>query len=271
MDRAIDYSRWKADHTSILKGLTGKTVYMLFSGGKDSSVAMDLISMAQAEFAFDLEVHAAAFPVHRYTQEERSRLDSYWGERDLHINWYDIAPSDAPVKDAANPCLPCRRLRKQHLFTGLVGSPRDWKGLVLVISHSLWDLVSYSIEYILDDLFSNREPVRDGVKSKRFMETAQRFYPLVCMKEGYTIFRPLITYNNTDILKHIERENIPTLSIPCRYADFRPKRILEKYYQKTGMDFEYDRLLEFAKKSLDLPELSHYTAMGKEEYLLHNF
>ena len=108
-------------------------------------------------------------------------------------------------------------------------------------------------------------------KSKRFMETAQRFYPIIKMKEGYTVFRPLIKFNGSDIQKALEKEKIPVLSIPCEFRDFRPKRIFENYYKKMGLRFDYDRVFHFAKQSLNLPDLSSYTSMAKEEYISNVF
>jgi len=91
------------------------------------------------------------------------------------------------------------------------------------------------------------------------------------MKEGYTVFRPLIKYNNDDIYKIIAQESIPLISIPCEFKDVRPKRILEKYYEKMGLRFNYNQLLAFAKQSLNLPDISSYSAIAKEDYFLDIF
>ena len=148
---------------------------------------------------------------------------------------------------------------------------KDWESLVLITCYTLWDIVSYSVERMLIGGFSNSDKESSDEKNRRFTETAQRFYPLLKMKEGYTIFRPLIKYNNADILNLIAKEQIPILSIPCEFSDFRPKRILEKYYAKMGMRFEYEQVFDFARSSLSLPDLSVYTSMRKEEYLLDIF
>ena len=88
--------------------------------------------------------------------------------------------------------------------------------------------------YLLTDIFSNPEQKASIEKNKRFRETFQRFYPFLTMKEGYQVFRPLVQYNNDDILKVVSQKNLPILSTPCVFKDFRPKRILEKYYEKIG-------------------------------------
>jgi len=271
MSSELDYVQWKEDHKPILDGFCDKNIIMLFSGGKDSSVALDLITMAKEEFGFDFTAHAATFPNHRYTDAEKIRIESYWFRRGVKIMWHDIGEKDDCLVNSENPCLPCQELRKSLLNSILARSIEDWASLVLIVSYSLWDIVSYSLEHLLTDTLSNPDQRMSIEKNKRFKETSQRFYPFLTMKEGYQIFRPLVKYNNDDILKVITQKNLPTLSIPCDFKDFRPKRILEKYYEKMGLRFDYNQLMRFAKKSLNLPDMSSFTAIVKEEYLTNIF
>ena len=268
MNSAIDYHQWKEEHKTILDTFSDKNVMMLFSGGKDSSLALDLILRAKKEFGFDFSAHAGAYPVHRYPSKEKKMIQSYWNKRGIDIHWHDLGETDDYIKKEANPCLGCQKLRKQMLKTTLGTMVNDWKSLVLVTSYSLSDIVSYSIEHILNDFFSNSIDPGDN---KRFMETAQRFYPLLRMKEGYTVFRPLIKYNSDDIQEMIKQAGIPTLSIPCKFKEFRPKRILERYYQKMGIYFDYDKVFDFARESLGLPDINTYTSIDRDEYLLNIF
>lgn len=271
MKSGISYSDWKAEHESILESFPQRNVLLLYSGGKDSSVAMDFVSKAATEFGFSFEAHAGAYPIHRYTDEEIRRLESYWRKRGVEITWHDMGETDDYIKYAENPCISCQMLRKKKLKTSLMSIIKDWESLVLITCYSLWDVVSYSLERVLNGRFSNSDKGNNDEKNRRFKETAQRFYPLLKMKEGYTIFRPLIKYNNDEILDHIAKEQIPILSIPCAFSEFRPKRILEKYYAKMEMSFEYEQVFDFARSSLSLPDLSVYTSMRKEEYLLDVF
>ena len=268
MNSAIDYHQWKEEHKTILDTFSDKNVLVLFSGGKDSSLAMDFIVRATKEFGFDFSAHAGVYPIHRYPGMEKKRIESYWNKRGIEVQWHDLGKTDDYIKNEANPCLGCQKLRKQMLKTTLGTMVNDWESLVLVTSYSLSDIVSYSIEHILNDFFSNS---LDSGNNKRFMETAQRFYPLLRMKEGYTVFRPLIKYNNGDIQEVIKQADIPTLSIPCKFREFRPKRILERYYQKMGIYFDYDKVFDFARESLDLPDIATYTSIDKDEYLLNIF
>jgi len=81
------------------------------------------------------------------------------------------------------------------------------------------------------------------------------------------VFRPLLQYNTPEIIEYLQDRSIPILSVPCKYKDFRPKRILENYYNKLGLLFEYNLVMDFARKSLGLPEPLRYTSTDKDEYL----
>ena len=267
MNKGIDYGTWKEERRDILEGFAGKRLFVMFSGGKDSSLALHFVSQGSGEFGFDFEVHAGAYPMARYTDPEKQALEAYWRKRGVSIQWHDMGETDDALERASNPCLVCQKVRKKALNAVLSGWDGEWERLVLVVSYSLWDIASYAVEYLLGDLFAPAEKGGCPEKSKRFEETAQRFYPLLRMEEGYTVFRPLVAYNTNDIVRTLEDEGIPVLSMPCRYGEFRPKRILEQYYQKMGLRFDYDRVLDFAKKALDLPSVSSYTAMERAAYL----
>jgi tRNA(Ile)-lysidine synthase TilS/MesJ len=267
----LNYTHWKAEYQSVLESFCDKNIIMLFSGGKDSSVAMDLIHRASQEFGFDFTAHAGTFPVHRYTINEKKRIESYWIKQGVSIIWHDMGKTDDDLENSENPCLLCQRRRKELLESVLTRSIKNWNRLVLIVGFSLWDIVSYSIEHLLSDVFSNPDQGMGVEDNKRFKETAQRFYPLLTMEDGYQVFRPLIKYNDDDILKVITRKNIPILSIPCKFKDLRPKMILEKYYNRMDMRFNYNQLIDFAIKSLNLPDVSICTSIEKENYLLNVF
>jgi tRNA(Ile)-lysidine synthase TilS/MesJ len=271
MDSNSRFTRWKEEHEGILRGLVERHVFLLFSGGKDSTVALDWLLRASKEFEFRFEAHAGAFPVHRYPRSERERLDGYWRQRGVHITWHFMDQAERDLDGAANPCLFCQHVRKGVLKHILEDAVADWEQLVLIVSYSLWDIVSYALEHLLSTVLSDAVQAEDQTTTHRFTEVAQRFYPLIRMKEGYTIFRPLLKCNADDIVETVAQKDLPVLSSPCRYRDFRPKRILEAYYEKMGLRFDYDQVIDFARRSLGLPDISAYTDLEKEEYLLRVF
>ena len=271
MMKEIEYSKWKDDHKSILESLNDKKVLFGFSGGKDSSLALDFIQRAKKDFGFDFETHAGAFPIHRYPETEKERIGAYWSARDVDIIWHDFIETDDMIRNADNPCHACQMIRRKLLKTFVMQEIDNIKNLVLIVNYTLWDIVGYSLEHILSDIFSDFDKDKNIGNSKRFRETAQRFYPLLKMKEGYTIFRPIVKCNGCDILYTIEKMGIPIISIQCEFKEYRPKRILETYYEKMGLRFEYNNVFEFAKKALELPDISEYLSIDKEKYLKEVF
>lgn len=269
--KEIEYSKWKDENKSILESFLNKRILFGFSGGKDSSLALDLLVKAKNDFGFDFDVHAGAFPIHRYTNAEKSRIGAYWNNRGIDIIWHGFIETDDDIRNSNNPCHSCQIIRKKLLKSFVMRESDSLENLVLIVSFSLWDIVGYSLEYILSDIFSDLDERGEESISKRFRETSQRFYPLLKMKEGYTVFRPIIKYNGCDILYTIKKAGIPVLSIPCDFRDYRPKRVLERYYEKMGLRFNYEKVFAFAKTALELPDISEYTSIDRETYLKEVF
>jgi len=81
MNSAIEYHQWKEEHKTILETFYDKNVLVLFSGGKDSSLALDFILRAGKEYGFGFSAHAGAYPVHRYPSKEKKIIGSYWNKK----------------------------------------------------------------------------------------------------------------------------------------------------------------------------------------------
>jgi tRNA(Ile)-lysidine synthase TilS/MesJ len=142
--------------------------------------------------------------------------------------------------------------------------------LVIVMSYSLWDIVSASIEHILGAVFNAKEAApafRHKSAEERYLETFQRFYPMLRMPAGFSIFKPLIYYNDQDIRSVLKSEGIPVLSTTCDYKQYRPKRLFAQYYEHMNLQFDFTEVFNFAEKALNLPVESHFTQMGGEHYL----
>jgi tRNA(Ile)-lysidine synthase TilS/MesJ len=266
----MDFDAWLEDHSDTLRSFSGKRVFLLYSGGKDSSLCLHFMWKATQHFRFELEAHAGAYPLHRYPYHERERLSAFWRDRGVRIKWYDMGVGDDPMEGTTQPCLYCQKVRRDMLTRVLEDSVQQWERLVLVVSFTLWDIVSYSLEHVLSGFCANSQE-DDQVREKRLRETAQRFYPVLKMKEGYTVFRPMLRLNESDVVAEVRNNGIPLLSIPCTYKDFRPKRSLQKYYERTGLSFDYDKVLEFARNRLGLPDICSYLTLGKQAYLKNVF
>ena len=274
MKSRLNYSTWKTNNQAILEDLSDKKVMISCSGGKDSSVVLYLLQKASEEFNFSFEAHGVFFPANVYSAGDVKKIDSYWHKRNVSIIWHKVPVSDECLAEALkigqSPCLTCTQTKKKILGSHLKRTISDWNSLVIIMSYSLWDLVSAMLEHISSAIFSDKSyssSLQGKSSDERFIETAQRFYPLLKLKGGPTIYKPLIKYNDQDIRNFISENSIPLTTTPCSYKEFRPKRTFAAYYEKTDLFFDYSQVLDFAKKTLNLPDISYYEGIDMEKYM----
>lgn len=274
MKSCLTYSLWKKDHWSILEELSNKKIIIPFSGGKDSSVVLSLIQKASEEIDINFEAHGAIFPTRVFSKKDIKSIDAYWKQKNVHIHWHESEVSEdcltEAVDEGRSPCLTCIHTKKKVLMSYLQKAISDWQSVAIVMSYSLWDLVSAMLEYITQSTFHDEKyskTFQDKNPERRFFETAQRFYPLLNIKTGPTIYKPLIKANDQDIRSYIQENKIPLTTIPCTYKDFRPKRILAAYYEKSELYFDYNKLFDFSKKVLGLPDKSYYEKIETKEFM----
>jgi tRNA(Ile)-lysidine synthase TilS/MesJ len=271
---AINYEQWIDDNRSNLERIRNKELILAYSGGKDSSVVLHFLQKAARTYDFNLEAKGIIIPEHVLTESERKKLDDYWQKRGIAISWHKINDADKMLSEAPeqglSPCLICNRTKKNEIINYFRRTKPDWNKLVMVISYSLWDLVSASIEHITGGIFADQE-LSIAVKGKqpedRFMEIAQRFYPLIKLHSGLTVFKPLIYYNDQDIIETVKENNLPLTTPTCDHKEYRPKRGFALHYHKMDHHFNYEKVLKFAQEKLNIPDLSVFSEMTTETYL----
>jgi tRNA(Ile)-lysidine synthase TilS/MesJ len=269
----LSYSNWESENQTYLERLTEKEVILTYSGGKDSSVILHYMLIASQKYGFKFEPHAAVYPHHVLTDAERQELDAYWQSRDTQIIWHDAAEGDEKLADALeknmSPCLICNQMKKKIIMAHFSRIQPVWEKLVMIVSYSLWDLVSATIEHILGAIYADAalsQSLRGKDPKERFMETSQRFYPWLTLKNGLTIFKPLVKFNDQDINRVIHRNQIPLSTPTCNYKDYRPKRILANYYQKMGLHFSFEQVHQFALTNLKVPDEQFYAQFSSSDY-----
>ena len=270
----ITYEQWVNDNKENLLKLNNKELIIAYSGGKDSSVVLHFLEKAARNYKFKVEAHGIIIPEHVLTESERNKLDDYWLKRGVTISWHKVLDADKNLNEAPeqgiSPCLICNRTKKNELMSYFKRTKPDWEKLVMVISYSLWDLVSASVEHITGGVFADEE-FSSAVKGKkpedRFMEIAQRFYPLIKLQNGMTVFKPLIYYNDQDIIETVKENNLPLTTPTCDHKEYRPKRGFALYYHKMDHHFNYEKVLKFAQTALKIPNLDFYSDMPSEVYL----
>ena len=281
MSQKLNYKRWLNDNKDFLSQFSGKKLFILFSGGKDCTLILDYLLEAQKEFNFSCEVHAGRYPNHIFTDDEVKKLDSYWKGRNVNIHWHKIADNDdeftAAINKGINPCTVCHTNKREYMSNFIFSNYDDLKKLIIVVSFTLWDIVSYSLENLLFNIFVDQpdkntnffgsaNTIRD-----RYFQTSQRFYPYMNIKNSFSIYRPFIRYNEQEIAEAIKEKNIPLSTGTCLYKSSRPKRIFSDCYEKMDLSFDYERVVSFSKTALELHDISDYNDVNIKEYLANIF
>jgi tRNA(Ile)-lysidine synthase TilS/MesJ len=276
MRSVLDYATWVNDNREHLETLSDKRVFVTYAGGKDASVILHFLIQARKDFHFEFETHSGMFPTHVYTNDEVRKLDSYWKARDVQITWHPIPANEAAFEIAkqkgTNPCEVCHATKRKTFLEYLNQTTTDWNSLVIIVGWSLWDLVGYSLEYLFGSVYADGDNMFQGKNiNERYFRTGQRFYPMLKMKEGYTLFKPLLRYNDQDIRRVIHDNQIPILTTDCKYKDYRPKRLFADCYIQMDLRFDYDKVLKFAREALALQEPTSYTNINKENFITSIF
>jgi tRNA(Ile)-lysidine synthase TilS/MesJ len=272
MKPTLTYERFVHDNEEYLNTFRDQHVYLAYAGGKDASVIMHFFTLARKDFHFDFETHAAMFPTHVYTTDDLQTLDSYWKERGIEITWHPILQNESAFEIAkqqgTNPCEICHATKREYFLGYLERTVTDWTSVAIILGWSLWDIVSYTLEYQLGCIYAATESMYQGKTMKeRFFRTAQRFYPMLKMKEGYTIYKPLLRYNDQEIKGVISENKIPILTTDCKFKDYRPKRLFAESYIQMDYYFDYDKVMKFAQESLDLEKPYSYTTINKKDFI----
>jgi tRNA(Ile)-lysidine synthase TilS/MesJ len=273
MSTDLNYTKWKIDHKSILEDLSNKQIIMLYSGGKDCSVALYYLLLASREFGFEFETIAATYPNHIYIDTEIEKLNSYWQAQKVSIKWINPSDSDVSLSEAdgrgENPCNICRAKKRSMLNNYLKEFNRN-NEVVIVVSFTLWDIVSYSVEYLLGNIYhtNNKPTIRlDIVTDNRFIQTSHRFYPFLKTKDGLSVFKPMLKYNDYEIMKAVTSEGIPFSSIQCEYGKTRTKRMLFDYYRVMNLSFDYDEVFKFYENILKPYDSAFYSSLEKQDLI----
>ncbi|WP_321491826.1 hypothetical protein [uncultured Desulfobacter sp.] len=264
MVEKISFSGWQSIHHQTLESFRGKTVVISYSGGKDSSLLLNFFQQAESIYGFDLDVHGVAYPCHVFPKEEQIRLSLYWQDQGIDITWHNSRDGDQALdkvfKGQKSPCVVCSQLKKNVLYSYFNSRHTDWNNTVVVIGYTLWDLASAVIEHVLRQNFGGGDQgdFQGRCAKDRFLEIAQRFYPILEMENGLHVFKPLIRYNDTDIAQAVTDLNIPLTRAECRFKLYRPKRLLAEYYTLFGLNFSYEDVFAFARKAFDLPDQNFF-------------
>lgn len=265
------FQKWGTHNRDYLNACQKKRLIVTFSGGKDSSACLFLLNKAKDRYKYDLEAHLYAYPTHIYGEGSKEDLLSFWGKQGVKLLFHPSEEDDSFLEHQENPCITCQDIRKKALFRLLPFTEKSISNLVIVSGHSLWDLVSYVLEIFITRELADYSHHENPDSAERFIEISQRFYPFISMREGYAVFRPMLCLNQKEIEHILEAEALLTLNTSCQYSQFRPKKVLENYFQMFDYQFSYKKIIEFAQKKIGISDTSKIKYLSQKEYLSRRF
>jgi tRNA(Ile)-lysidine synthase TilS/MesJ len=241
----------------LLEGIN--RLLFLFSGGKDATFGLKLLSEYIRESELDIKVEALmiTYPKHVYYTYEDLRNDvfeqslNFWSDQGV-----DLKIINPPVQDIQNNraygCGECKKVRMSMVETFIRESGIDRKGMAIVTGYTLFDAHAYIQEFGLvtnysyqldhDLLPEQKNKILNCLHKMRIQET---------LPSGVKILRPLLIFKE-DTIKHYLKENdIPFINVPCNIADFKPKRNIFKTLNEMSSDLNitYDGLMAFLERN----------------------
>jgi tRNA(Ile)-lysidine synthase TilS/MesJ len=267
MDSARVSEIWEKQNQEYLAKCAGKTLVVTYSGGKDSTVCVHLLHRMQKKYGYETQAHLYAFPRHLYNPAYRSAVTAYWAAHGVPFGYHEPEESDPEIRQLADPCLVCQKVRKTALARQLPTLSIPLAKMVLVSGPRLWDLAGYALEHLTNHELAIQKEENAEVSRERFLEISQRFYPYLQMKEGYAVYRPMHFLNQEDIRLLMAESGAPPEDKACEFAVNRPKKFLGKYFEKFGLEFSYDGVMDFARRHLALEGKASTENIDKEEFL----
>ena len=271
MGKSDVFQKWETHNRDYLNACQKKRLIVTFSGGKDSSACLFLLHKAKDRYNYDLEAHLYAYPRHIYEESFKEDLLSFWGKQGVRLFFHPSEEDDSLLEHQENPCIPCRGIRKKALFRLWSSAEKSVSDLVIVTGHSLWDLAGYVLEIFIARELADHSHHENPDSAEKFIEISQRFYPFIPMREGYTVFRPMLCLNQKEIEHILETEALPAMATPCIYSRFRPKKVLGNYFQTFDCRFSYKKIIEFAQKRIGISDTSKIKYLSQKEYLFRYF
>jgi tRNA(Ile)-lysidine synthase TilS/MesJ len=262
------YEKWLNFNREHLERLKGKNFILAYSGGKDSSVLLYFLEKIKKEYDISLQTFLYPYPKHRYNKEEIDIITNFWKKKDITIEILPVEEEDTLIQESSDPCITCQKIRKKQLYKYIQEYKGNYSNLVFVVGISLWDLAGYAINKVVVSEFIEKNTIPKEKIAEKFIEIAQRFYPVTSLPEGYKTYRPMITLNQQEIDIILQENNIPKIKTPCDYSNYRPKRLLAYYFEKFDYSMDYKKIFSFMQKQFNLPDIKEYSKMTKEDYLL---
>lgn len=251
------------ENFDLLDGINN--VVFLFSGGKDATFGLELLGNYVRSKKLDINLMALMinYPLHVYFDENGEMRDSYrksleyWESKDL--TFHIIKPSHEDLPDSAKTeCPLCKKVRMDAVQKVLAEVVESNERTAIVTGYTLYDAHAYMQEFtVLTDYTYEIEQIENPAIRNKVLNYLHKMRIKENLPNGLSIIRPLLKFKENTIRAYLSSRNIPFVDVPCKAADFKPKRLLFKTLNEmtNELAITYDGLLMFLEKhKVNFPE-----------------
>ena len=208
-----------------------KKIVYLFSGGKDATIGLYLLNKYLKENSLDIDLQAimVTYPQHVYFNDDGSErecyahIKKYWFGQ--NVNLHVFVPDDADIGgDEANACKICKTARKK-LVDKFLDDIDDKPSTAIVTGYTLYDILAYVDEMALVCNYDFRNYTKlDQKIVNRIENCLHKMRAKEELPDGFRIIRPLVDFNEVDVVKSNNELNLRFIETPCNAAKYKHKR-----------------------------------------------
>lgn len=205
-------------------------LFVLFSGGKDCTMMLDLLLRYNQQYHIDIpyNIYSVLYPKHMYFDKNNTYLNkfieirNYWQNRGVEIKYVIPENNDFSDNDRSG-CKICKQSRRKLIDSFLNEFPPKTG---LVTGFTMYDALAYlnmmllQCDFDLSKIQSLPSPLRKETSRMLHKMSLKEHFP-----NGKYIIRPILPFNEQEVCRYIDDNNIPKLETPCKISKYKFKRL----------------------------------------------
>lgn len=130
--------------------------------------------------------------------------------------------------------------------------------IAIATGYTLYDAHAYLQEFALISNYTyDVNKIEDPSLKRKMLNCLHKIKMKETLPNGIRMIRPLLKFKENTIRDYLNYKDIPFVNVPCKVADYKPKRMIFKTLNEMTNELKitYDGLLSFLDKhSVNFPE-----------------
>ncbi|MCP4023390.1 MAG: hypothetical protein GY729_16215 [Desulfobacteraceae bacterium] len=230
-------------------------ILFLFSGGKDATFGLTMLTkyLKAHDLNIDLNILMITYPLHVYFHKNGIRRDiyqdtlDYWKTKNVHLSAIEPEEEDLPNFNTSG-CHICKRVRMEAVTKFISKHIAVSENTAIVTGYTLYDAHAYMQEFSTTTNYTYDVNVIKNPKMKnKMLNYLHKMQIKENLSNGMQIIRPLLQFKEDVIRAYLAERNIPFINVPCKVADYKPKRQMFKLLNEMSGDLNitYGGLMNF--------------------------